>query len=73
LNNIRRRVATCHTGKLFQTPYLCAAAVEMTANGFSKSGIYPLDRSMVRSHDFAIYVTEEDADSEQSTHKPTVS
>jgi hypothetical protein len=31
-------------------------------NGFRKGGIYPLDRSVLRNHDFEIYVEEEGED-----------
>jgi hypothetical protein len=72
LNNFPRVVTIRQVGKLFGNAYLRAATVETAVNGFRKSGIYPLNRNVFRTHDFAIHAEEEDADSEQSGYEPTM-
>ncbi|KAJ4446410.1 hypothetical protein ANN_13106 [Periplaneta americana] len=54
-NNFPRTVTIRQVGKLFGNAYLRAATVETAVNGFRKSGIYPLNRNVFRSHDFAIH------------------
>jgi hypothetical protein len=65
LLNIFPRIVTIRkVGKLFGNAYLRAATVETAVNGFRKSGIYPLNRNVFRTHGFAIHAEEEDANSE---------
>jgi hypothetical protein len=72
LNNLPRIVTIRQVGKLFGKAYLRAATVETAMNGFRKSGIYPLNHNVFRSHDFAIHAEEDDADSEQIPFELTV-
>jgi hypothetical protein len=44
----------------------------MAVNGFRKSGIYPVNRNVFRTHHVAIHAEEEDANSEQSGYELTM-
>jgi hypothetical protein len=57
---------------LFGNAYLRATTVETAVNGFRKSGIYPLNRNVFWTHDFALHAEEADANSEQSGYEPTM-
>jgi hypothetical protein len=72
LNNFPRIVTIRQVGKLFRNAYLRTATVETAVNGFRKSGIYPLNRNVFGTHDFALHAEEEDANSEQSGYEPTM-
>jgi hypothetical protein len=72
LNNFPHIVTISQVGKLFGNAHLRAVTVEMAVNGFRKSGIYPVNRNVFRTHHVAIHAEEEDANSEQSGYEPTM-
>lgn len=54
-NNPGRTVPNTIICKLFGAAYERAATMEISVNGFRKTGIFPLNKHIFRDHDFAVH------------------
>jgi hypothetical protein len=53
-SNPGRAVTVYQMGELFGRAYMKAATAEAAANGFYKAGLFPCNRNIFRSYDFAV-------------------